>query len=137
MAELWQTLFQLVTILGTLLLELLGFALRWSLLIAWVAWWLWGVNWKRAWTALAAGAWAPVVLLMVIAALVWSQIAPSNCDCLAVVTVSNFWWQLGAIGLLVAVTLFCGWLQGIMGWAPPELSLDPPAHGDHAHGHHH
>src|SRR5207253_3216218 len=109
-------------------------------LMAWVAWWVWGVDWRAAWRALAAGAWLPVVLLMVVSALVWSQMAPSDCSCLGFTTVPNFWWQLGAVGLLGALTLFCGWLQGVMGWTPSEISLQPPAahhHGqDHAHSHH-
>jgi hypothetical protein len=136
-ADLWQTLVQLVVVLGNLLGELLLLALRWSLLLTWLAWWLWGVNWKKAWAALAAGAWAPVVLLMVITAGAWSQVAPSSCSCLGFVTVPNFWWQLGAVGLLVAVTLFCGWLQGVFGWAPAELNLEPPAPAAHGDGHAH
>ena len=89
-------------------------------------------------TLLAQGAWAPVVFIMIVAAFVWSQIAPSACDCLTIVRVPNFWWQLGGVGLLGATALFCGWLQGVFGWHPPELSLEPPAPvHDHHHGHAH
>jgi hypothetical protein len=136
--EILQTLEQLVVLLGKLLSELLQFALAWSLLLAWLAWWLWGVNWKKAWPVLAQGAWVPALLLLVVSALVWSQLAPSACSCLGFVTVPNFWWQLGAVGLLTAVTLLCGWLQGVFHWAPADVNLDPPAavaHGD-GHGHH-
>jgi hypothetical protein len=136
--DLINTLWQLGSALGTLLVTLLMLALRWGLVIAWVAWWLWGVNWRRAWPILASGGWIPVVLLMVVSALVWSRLAPSACDCLGFVTVANFWWQLGAVGLLGAVALFCGWLQGVFGWTPPEISLEPPAaHTDESHGHEH
>lgn len=138
MGEIWQTLGQLVIVLGTLVVQLLQLAMTWSLLIVWVAWWLWGVNWKKAWPALAAGGWAPVVLICVVSALVWSRITPAACDCLQFVVVPNFWWQLGAVGLLAAVALFCGWLQGVFDWTPPEVSLEPPApSADHGHGHHH
>jgi hypothetical protein len=137
MGELSETLLQLVQALGKLAVELLALALRWSLLLAWVAWWLWGVNWKKAWPVLARGGWAPIVLLLLIAALVWSRIAPSDCDCLGFFTVPNFWWQLGAVGLLAALTLFCGWLQGVFGWEPPEIDLEPPAVASHSHGHSH
>jgi len=34
-------------------------------------------------------------------------------------------WQLGGVGLLVAVTLLCGWLQGVFGWTPAEINLEP------------
>jgi hypothetical protein len=103
----------------------------------WCAWWLWAVNWKKVWPALAAGAWVPVVLLVVLSALGWSMIFPSTCNCLGFVTLPNFWWQLGSCAALAAVALFCGWLQGQFGWTPEDVDFEPPAaeHG-HEHGHH-
>jgi len=117
--------------LGNILLSLLPWAV-------WCAWWLGGVNWQKTWPVLAKGAWAPVVLLMLITATVWSRIAPEPCNCLGFLVVPNFLWQLGAVSGLVALALFCGWLQGQLGWTPAEISLEPPpvAHG-HDHGHHH
>jgi len=133
--ELGQTLLQLVDALWTLISALGAAIMHWSLLLAWLAWWLWAVNWSKLWPLLARGAWAPVVLLMIVSALVWSQIAPSDCNCLAFVSVPNFWWQLGGVGLLGAVTLMCGWLQGVFGWQPAEISLHPPVTTVHAHHH--
>jgi hypothetical protein len=78
----------------------------------------------------------PLVLILVVSALVWSQLAPSDCSCLGFITVPNFWWQLGGVGLLAAVTLFCGWLQGVFGWTPAEVELEPPMPAGHGHGHH-
>lgn len=133
---------------GKFLLEQLGlfiqFVAGWSLLLFWVAWWLWGVNWPRAWAYLREGAWVPFVLAGVVGALVWSQLAPENVVVLGVIEVSNFWWQLCAVGLLLCSALFCGWLQGYFNWTPEDLALEPPAHGhddhghgDHGHGDHH
>jgi hypothetical protein len=134
--NLWLTLADLFRNLGQLLALLLTFAGHWILFIVWVVWWLWAVNWKKCWAALAEGAWAPVVLLMFLSALVWSRLDASPCACLGVVSIPNFWWQLGYVGLLAALALFCGWLQGLMNWAPAELDLDPPVH--HAeHDEHH
>lgn len=133
LARIFETLWQLVLELGKLVGQILSLGLHWSLLIAWIAWWLWAVNWNRVWPTLRQGAWAPAVLLIIISALVWSRVAPSECSCLGFATVPNFWWQLGAVGLLTSVTLFCGWLQGIFHWAPAEISLDPPEHVDHGH----
>jgi hypothetical protein len=133
--ELWETLLQLVTILGRLLSELTLLALSWSLLVAWLAWWLWGVSWPRVWRVLAEGAWVPVLLLIIVGALAWSQLAPSNCVCFGSVTVPNFWWQLGSLSLLAAVTLLCGWLQGVFGWTPAELNLESPAATTSDQGH--
>ena len=109
----------------------------WLLLIPWLAWWLWGVNWKQAWAVLAQGAWLPVLLLMVVSALVWSQVAPSECTCHGFVAVPNFWWQLGGVSLLLAMTLLCGWLQGVFGWTPTDVSIEPPEAPsmEHEHGH--
>jgi hypothetical protein len=125
----------LVVALLLVLLNLLIVALRWSLLLAWIAWWLWGVNWRRAWAFLAVGGWIPVALLAVLAALVWSRIAPGPYR-LEDIAIANFWWQLVAVGLLVGLALFCGWLQGVLGWAPAEIDLEPPQ-DDTTHGHEH
>src|SRR5262245_22577952 len=121
-----------------LLVEVLRFGLDHFLVLFLLAWCLWGINWRKTWPFLARGAWAPVVLALLVSALVWSRIAPSDCNCLRIVTVPNFWWQLGYVSMLAAIALFCGWLQGYFGWQVPELQLDPPevAHHDHGHGHH-
>ena len=50
---------------------------------------------------------------------------------------TNFWWQLGEVSLLAAVTLLCGWLQGVFGWTPAEISLEPPAPDADVHGYTH
>lgn len=109
----------------------------------WVIWWLWAVNWQKLAPVLRTGAWAPILLLMLIAASVWSRIQPSECTCLGFVTLPNFWWQLGTVIGLALVALFCGWLQGIQGWRPQEVSVEPAPlrhghdHGHHGHGHGH
>ena len=100
----------------------------------WCAWWLWAVNWKKAWPVLAEGGWVPVVLLTLVSALAWSQIFPASCGCLGF-PIPNFWWQLGSCAALACVALFCGWLQGRLGWGPADVSFEPPAgHHGHAHG---
>jgi hypothetical protein len=100
----------------------------------WCAWWLWGVNWKKAWPVLSRGAWVPVLLLIILAALVWSRIAPSRAPLFGGFSIANFWWQLGSVIALALVALFCGWVQGKLDWTPGEVSFDPPA--GHSHGHH-
>jgi hypothetical protein len=111
----------------------LAFALRWALLIAWVAWWLWGVDWRKVWPVLARGAWAPVVLLIIVSALAWAEIVPSDYTLFNSATIRNFWWQMGAIVLLAAIAMLCGWLQGLLGWWP-SASLEAQTSGsDHAH----
>jgi hypothetical protein len=142
-AELWDRLghllLELFATLGQLLAALGAAFPLWPLLIVWVAWWLLAVNWERAWPVLARGGWAPVVLLIVITALAWSRLAPADLPLAPAAVVPNFWWQLVAVSLLAASALFCGWLQGVFNWGPPEIDLEPPAApaGGHGHGHHH
>jgi hypothetical protein len=137
LSQIFQTLWQLVLVLGRLIVELLYLGLQYGAVLFLVAWCLLGINWQKTWPVLRQGACVPFTLLLVLIALVWSQMLPSECTCLAIVTVPNFWWQLGAVGLLAGVALFCGWLQGKFGWTPAEVDLDPPEHGhgdDHGHG---
>jgi hypothetical protein len=132
-SDILQSLQQLLEVLAKLGGELAQFVLGWALLLFWLAWWLWGVNWQKVWPVLARGAWLPALLVIVAAALAWSQIYPSESTCLGIVTVPNFWWQLGDVGLLAALTLLCGWLQGVFGWTPAEISLEPPPSAAHEH----
>jgi hypothetical protein len=78
--------------------------------------------------------------LMTMATLAWSRLQPQPCTCLGLVTIPNVWWQLGSVSALVALALFCGWLQGYFGWTPQEIDLEPPVHadghGEHAHAYH-
>jgi hypothetical protein len=131
--QIFDTLAALGRDLFTLGEQLFALALGGILMIIWIVWWLWAVNWQKAWPTLASGAWMPALLLCVLAALVWSRIAPSEGNVLGVVALGNFWWQLGAVGLLACLALVCGWLQGLMNWAPAEISLDPPAVSHEAH----
>jgi len=107
----------------------------------WMGFWLWAVNWKKVWPVLGEGAWAPCVLLMLIIALVWSRLVEQPCTCLGIVTVPNFWWQLGEVLGLACLALFSGWLQSVLHYTPIEVAVEPPAdHGhahDHGHGHEH
>jgi hypothetical protein len=136
-ADLLQTLIELVTVAARLVVEVLALGLTWSLLLFWVAWWLWAVNWKKAWHVLGAGAWAPVVLICLMVAGVWSQVRPSELVVSPGLILTNFWWQLGAVGLLTASALLCGWLQGYFGWTPAEMDLEPPVHAEAGHAAHH
>jgi hypothetical protein len=108
------------------LLAWLQAALPWLPAGLWCAWWLLCIPWKKAWPILAAGGWLPVVLLTVVVALVWSRLFPATWGVLGW-PMPNFWWQLTACSALTLIALFCGWLQGQLGWTPPEVSYDPPA----------
>jgi hypothetical protein len=126
-------LVRLLTDFWSVLIILSRYVFPWFLAFAWFGWWLWGVSWQKTWPVLRQGGWVGAVLIMVIAALTWSQMAPSSCSFLGVITVPNFWWQLGSVGLIALLTFFCGWLQGVFGWGPAEVVLEPQeaiGHGD-------
>jgi hypothetical protein len=139
--QLGQTLVQLVLVLVQLVAQLFSLILQSALLLAWIAWALFSIRWRKMWPTLAAGAWVPVVLLVVLAALVWSALNPVRVYPLGL-PLPNFWWQLLVVGSIAGGTLFFGWLQGLLGWEPPEIVLDVPAHealheaGDDHHHHH-
>lgn len=117
------------------LMQAIGVAAPILLAFVWIAWWLWAANWKRLWPVLAQGAWAPAVLLLLMAAVAWSRLQPGPCPFLHVVP--TFMWQLIAVAILAVVALICGWTQGRLGWAPPEISVEPPDASDDGHGHVH
>jgi len=126
LAQLLNILGSLATAVGELILWLGRLVFTNWLLIVWIAWWLWGVNWNKTWQVLARGAWVPVALLMVVTALVWSEMTQG----------AGFLWRFGEVCLVAAVTFFCGWLQGVFGWTPAEIDLEPPAGAAHDHAPH-
>jgi hypothetical protein len=134
--NIWYNLWHMLKDLWAVLGYLFAFIFRYTLLIVWTAWWLRAVNWARIWEALKAGAWAPALLLLIVAALVWSRLSPAPAHLFGI-EIANFWWQLGAVGTIAAYTLLLGYLQEVLGWRPPEISIEPPAHAeDHAHDTH-
>ena len=73
-----ENFWQLIVALSLIVRDLIVLGARNWLVIAWFAWWLFGVNWSKVWPTLRKGAWAPLVLLILIAALVWSRLSPSD-----------------------------------------------------------
>lgn len=133
--DILQSIWQILVNLGALAVGILSLGVHWFALVAWLAWWLLGVNWRKVWPVLSGGGWVPLLLLVVLAAAGWAALQPVPCNCLGFVIVPPFWWHLGGVSLLMSATLFCGWLQGQFHWAPAEINLDPPA-TTAAHAHH-
>jgi hypothetical protein len=106
-------------------------------LVAFLAWCLWGVDWRLAWPILTVGGWVPLVLIGIMVGVVWAFVVPSPALVFGFVYVPNLLWQLGAVALLISLALFCGWLQGQLGWYPPVVSFEPPppVHDDHHSAH--
>lgn len=102
-----------------------------------VVWFLLAVDWKKAWPVLAAGGWAPLVLIALMGAAVWSFVVPGSIQLPVIGSISSGVWHFIAAAFLVGVVLFCGWLQSRSAYAPPEFNLDEPAHHHGEHEHHH
>ncbi len=105
----------------------------------WCVFWLCAADWTKMWPVLKRGAWLPLVLLMLMVALVWSELAPHDFSLGGMGRVPNFWYQLVLVSGLVAMALFSGWLQGIWHCRPGEIAFEPPgsgATGSHGHGEH-
>jgi hypothetical protein len=67
-------------------------------------------------------------------AYIWSLTRPLPLH-FAGITLPNYPWKLMAVGICVGWGLFCGWLQGVYGWEPETVDLEPPEHGaGHDHG---
>lgn len=109
------------------LYDLARILMRLSPLIAFVAWCLLAVNWRRAWPVLGNGGWVPLVLIGGMAAAVWAFVFPTPHILFGHITVPNGLWQLAAVAVLMCVALLCGWLQTRLGWYPPDISFTPPA----------
>jgi hypothetical protein len=108
----------------------------WLPLALWCAWWLWCADWSKLWPTLAAGAWAPAVLFVLVGGAVWGRLDPNGFGAPGYVVAAH----VAAAAGLACVAMFCGWLQGVFGWTPPEFPVHPApaAHGhDHGHGHGH
>ena len=100
-------------------------------------WCLWAIDWRKAWPVLRDGGLAPLVLIGLMSAAVWSLVWPRPLPILGLGAILNGVWQVGAVAVLIGVVLLCGWLQSRSGYAPPEFDLDEPAHdAGHAHEHH-
>jgi len=130
MTELVQVLIDLGENLVRLITVLAKLALGHTLLIGWLVWWLWLVDWRQFWPACRRGAWLPLLLALgLVSYLAWLVGAP-----LPAAETFGALTPLTTCLLLFASVLLCGWVQTVFAWYPVEISLEPPASA--AHGAH-
>ena len=143
MEELLQSLLQLVSAVWDLLITLIVLARPWLPLIAWVAFWLFAVDWRRLGNVFWSGGWIGVVLIGIVWALVWGVVAPPETGrhYILVLSVSNFVGKIVYVAALLCIMLLCGAVQN-SGLVDPWVRFedDEPAPADHhpadAHAHH-
>ena len=51
------------------------------------------------------------------------SLAPNAIVFLGILPLGSFWWKLGAVWIILGLTCFCGWLQGVWNYTPPEISV--------------
>lgn len=129
--------------LWDVLISLGAVLLPWLPLVAWIAFWLFAVNWMRLRTVLLRDAGLiGVVLLGLMAAFVWAVIAPplEGAHHLFGLTVSNFVGKFVYVTILICLAWICGAIQlsGMLGdryLTAEEPAMEVAAHGHDDHGH--
>lgn len=134
MQDILQTSLDLGRSSASFVSDIFRLAGAWTLAIFWALWCLFAIDWRKLWPTLAAGAGPAVVLLGLMIAAAWSLLDPRDVNCWGL-KLSNFIWQILAVGLVIGFTLLCGWLQMRYGWFPHEVPLAGAEDHGHAHGH--
>lgn len=128
--NLLEALVQLLGALG-------GSILPWWPLIAWIAFWMFAVNWVKLREFLLAGGWIGVLLIACMMVLVWGVVAPpaDGAHHLLGLNVSNFVGKFMYVTALLVIMLLCGSVQ-LSGSVDRYLHFVEPedeSHGDHGH----
>lgn len=142
MDAVFSSLLQLVTALWQLVVALFFVITPWTPLIAYLAFWLFAVDWNKLRLVLVKGGWIGLLLIVFVTTLVWGLIAPpaGGYHNLLGLQLSNFAGKFAYVAALTVMMLLCGSVQlsGLCGrWAYfPEIApLDDHGHGHDHHGH--
>ncbi|MER3416658.1 MAG: hypothetical protein C4297_10660 [Gemmataceae bacterium] len=138
--ELLRAAWEVLAASSRLVVGLVVLVLQFFFAAVWIGWWLLAADWRRLWPVLGKGAWAPVVLLILIIGLAWSAIVPADFVVFGVVVIPVGLAQLSAVAGWVAIALFCGWLQRVWGIEPAGLDFESveqtsPGHAPEDQGH--
>ncbi|MGH7202536.1 MAG: hypothetical protein ACREJB_18160 [Planctomycetaceae bacterium] len=136
--ELWDAILALLLALWMILAILLQVVVRWLPLIAWVAFWLFAVNWTTLRRILLQGGWIALVLLWFVAILTWGTVSPETGPReIFGLTLSNYVVKMVYVSILFCIMLICGAVQlsGALGrWGRFAEEPEPDPH-DTAHAH--
>ena len=142
--EILTALLDLLLALGALCLAVGSSLLPWIPLLAWIAFWMLAVDWRRLRVVQLSGGILGLVLLGLVAVLVWAVIAPpaGGRHSLLGLEVTNLTGKLIYVTALIVIMQLCGAVQ-LSGCCDSLLSLELPesgagGHEGHGvdHGHH-
>ena len=113
MEALLDSLLLLITSLWGILTSVIALIVPWTALIAWVAFWLFAVNWRKLAPILLEGGWVGVVLTYLVMILVWGVVAPpaDGVHHLLGLTVSNFVGKTIYTTALFCIPFLCSTIQ--------------------------
>lgn len=132
------SLVQLIIALLLFVATIAAVLLPWTPLIAWLAFWMFAVNWTKLREVLISGGWTGFVLIGVFAILVWGSIAPPPTGVYELfgLTLSNFVGKTVFVTGLMCLALLAGSLQ-LSGFCASCCRFEEPAaEDDHAHDAH-
>ncbi len=110
-------------------------------LLAWIAFWLFAVNWEKLHQVFWSGGWVGIALLVISAVFVWGVVAPpETTHNILGLEVSNFIGKFLKVGALVVIAFLCGTVQ-LSGACGCCVRFDEPeptdsGHDDHGHDSH-
>lgn len=113
--------------------------LPWTPLLAWLAFWLFAVNWVKLRAVMIQGGWIAVLLFGFMMILIWGVIAPPvrGHHLILGLTLSNFVGKTVYVTALLSIMFLCGSVQ-LSGACGPWASFpEPEPEDDHHHGHGH
>ncbi|GAB4140742.1 MAG: hypothetical protein Tsb009_10210 [Planctomycetaceae bacterium] len=113
-----ESLGDLIVALWDVFVSLAVLVAPWWPLIAWVAFWLFAVNWVKFRAVLLEGGWIGLVLLGLLMVLVWGTIAPpaEGTHSIFGLTLSNYVGKTVYVTTLFSIMFLCGSVQLAGSW---------------------
>ena len=112
LANLGDSLKDLIFALADVVIALAVLARPWIPLVAWMAFWMFAVDWEKLYPVLfGRGGLFGVMLICLMAVLIWGEIAPGTHDLFGLTDVNNYIGKTVYVVMLVCITWLCGSLQ--------------------------
>ncbi len=113
MEELINSLLQLLIAVLSVLVSFGAILLPWTPLVAWIVFWLFGVNWLKLREVILQGGWLGVLLIGLMIVLIWGLIAPppGGIHQMFGLTLSNFVGKTVYMTELFCIMFLCGSVQ--------------------------